>query len=64
MILEISLFSAFNIIAAVIYASIEEYKKIEEDDADESAQQRTAPRNQLFSVNRIPSLSVADTVNV
>jgi len=65
MILEISLFSVFNILAAVIYAAIEEYRKSEEDDdSDGTTQQGPVPRNQLFSVNRIPSLSVADTINV
>jgi len=65
MILEISLFSVFNILAAVIYAVIQEYKTCEENDDGETAQHAlTVPRNQIFSVNQIPALSVADAVNV
>jgi len=65
MILEISLFSVFNILAAVIYAAIREYKTIADNyDGETSQHVQTAPSNQLFSVNQIPALSVADAVNV
>jgi len=64
MILEISLFSAFNIIAAVIYTFIVEYKNSEENNDDGPTQQNTVPRNQLFSTLRVPASSITDAVNV